>query len=194
MTRRNQAGITAVEILVLLVVVGVLAALTIPSVSGGPGRNEFTQVLNNALQLQFATYNVSLEAEAAGETHLAWPGEQAGSFSNWIASLTNILSTNDICKMLSGPGIRVRPEDMFSMEKTALRVYAVTRNSASNTVMISSANFTNTPTGGIPLQSSIKPYGKKGFIVMEKGGNGRVLMGRYVGNPEVIGGYAPLCQ
>ncbi len=192
MTRRNQAGITAVEIVVLLLVVGVLTAMAIPSVNGGGSRWE--SVLNNARQLQLATYNLSLDYEAAGEPHLAWPGEQAGSYLNWIASLTNILRTNDICKLLSGPGIRVRPEDMFSMEKTAVRVYVVTKNSASNTVMISSAHFTNTPTGGLSLQSSAKSYGKKGFIVMEKGGDGRVLMGRYVGNPEVIGGYAPLCQ
>ncbi len=43
-----------------------------------------------------ATHNLSLEREAAGEPHLAWPGEQAGSFSNWVVSLTDLLSTDDI--------------------------------------------------------------------------------------------------
>ncbi len=193
MNLQNQAGVTKVEILVIFVVVIVLAMVVLPFVTGYQDR-QFIWVMSGSRQLQLATFNLSLEREAAGETHLAWPGEHEGSFSNWIVTLSSILSTNDIQKMLSAPGFPLRHEDIYSMNKTTLRVYSVTKKSDSGIVMISSANFTNTPSGGEPLQESSKPFGNKRFVVMRKGGDGQIYQPQFVGNTNVIGGYAPLCH
>jgi hypothetical protein len=80
------------------------------------------------------------------------------------------------------------------MADTAVRVYAVTKDSPADAVLFTSANFTNTPTGGNTLDPSAKPYGKRGFVVFKKGGHGTNLLPKQVGKTNVIGSFVPLCR
>lgn len=103
------------------------------------------------------------------------------------------MSTNELRKMLSAPGVTVPPGKTPTENTAALRVYAVREASHRNTVFLTSANFTNTPTGGNPPSSSAKPYGNKGFAVFRKGGDGSIFQARQAGKPDIIGDFAPMC-
>jgi len=196
MNPRHEAGITLVEVLVCLLIVAVLMSLALPANSGsGLKRGQMTQTLSNMKQLQLTTEQMALDRATTGDTNVGWPGDIGGTFSNWTTAMaTNgYITTNDLCKLLSAPGIVVPLGKIPTQNNTALRVYAVKATSASNTVFLTSANFTNTPAGGQPLQSSAKPYGTKGFIVLRKGGDGSILQARQVGTTNIIGEFAPIC-
>ena len=105
------------------------------------------------------------------------------------------LSTNDFCKLLSAPGKVVPPGKIpYSTFDSGVLVYAVSTNSPDTAVFLTSANFTNTPHGGTPLDKKALPYGNKGFGVFRKGGDGAILPPRQVGKTNLIGTYVPLCR
>ena len=137
---------------------------------------------------------MALDSVTTGDKTLGWPG----TYDTWGAWATNVvpgyLSTNDFCKILSGPGIIVSPRKLPQMSETALRLYAVDDGSPTNAVLLTSANFTNTPAGGEPLNAAAKPYGKKGFMVFRKGGDGAVYLPSQVGQTNIIGSFVPLCR
>lgn len=154
-----------------------------------------TQTLSNTKQLYLATQQMALDGEAEKNTNIGWPGDIGGGFSNWTAQLLkgNYLSRTDLCKLLSAPGIIISTNDPFTNNQTALLLYAVRTNSPATAVFLSSANFTNTPTGGT-LDPDAKPYGKKGFVVFRKAGDGSILQSRQVGMTNIIGSYVPPCH
>ncbi len=194
---RNQAGITLVEAIVCIVIVFVLWSLALPGTNGsGLGRGTMTQSLSNMRQLQLATQQMALDGVSTGDHALGWPGDTGGSFSNWSVKILkdNYMTTNDLCKMFSAPGVVVSPGKIPQMNETAVRLYAVLEVSPTNAVLLSSANFTNTSTGGEALNASAKPYGKKGFVVMRKGGDGSILLPSQVGQTNIIGSFVPLCR
>jgi len=146
-------------------------------------------------QLHIATETMVVDGVLKGNPNLNWPGDTGGTFTNWVAQLVPAyLSTIDLHKLLSGPGI-VAPERP-TMSESAILVYAVSEESPSNTVFLTTANFTNTPTGGVPPERSAKPYSDKGFVVMRKGGEGAIFNTKQAGpaNAHLIGAFAPLCQ
>jgi prepilin-type N-terminal cleavage/methylation domain-containing protein len=197
MIPRQNAAFTWVELLVCLAVVGVLIALALPAVTVSPcGRGHGTQTLSNCKQLHLATQQMAMDGLTTGDTNLGWPGDTGGTFTNWSRQLVSAyLSTNDFCKLLSAPGVIVPagkiPE---TMSGGAVRVYAVSTNSPDTAVFLTSANFTNSPAGGTPLDKNSKPYGDKGFVVFRKGGDGAILLARQVGMTNIIGSYVPLVR
>jgi hypothetical protein len=131
-----------------------------------------------------------------GNTNLGWPGDTGGSFSNWTAQLLKggYATTNELCKLLSAPGLSVPPGRIPPMNETAVRVYAVRDDSPGSAVIFTSANFTNTPAGGEALNSSAEPFGTNGFLVFRKGGDGAVLRSKVVGQTNAIGSFVPMCR
>lgn len=128
-----------------------------------------------------------------GKTNLDWPGTYATS-ADWTANVVpEYLSTNDLCKLLSVPGLIVPPSKLPKINDTAFRVYAVTEYSEGDTVMLTTANFTNTPTGGT-LNTNSPPFGTNGFVVFRKGGDGSIYRQNDVGRTNIIGGFAPMCR
>ena len=197
MTFRRNAAFTWVEFLVCLSIAGILIALALPATRGsGLTKGQITQTLSNLKQLHLATQTMALDGLTTGDTNLGWPGDTGGTFTNWARQLVPAyLSTNDFCKLLSAPGIRVPPGKIPElMSAGAVLVYAVSTNSPDTAVFLTSANFTNTPAGGAPLDKNTKPYGDKGFVVFRRGGDGAILQARDVTNSRLIGGYAPLCR
>jgi prepilin-type N-terminal cleavage/methylation domain-containing protein len=197
MSPRRNAAFTWVELLVCLAIAGILIALALPPTGGsGLTKGQMTQALSNLRQLHLATQTMVLDGETTKDTNLGWPGDTGGTFTNWVRQLVPAyLSTNDFCKLLSAPGVIVPagkiPE---TMSGGAVRVYAVSTNSPDTTVFLTSANFTNTPAGGTPLDKNSKPYGDKGFVVFRKGGDGAILLARQVGATNIIGSYVPLLK
>jgi|GEM_PF-465365 len=196
MNPRNQAGITWVEVLVIIVIIFVLWSLSIPAVTVGPSKSILTASLSNMKQLHLVAQQMAQDGVTKGDTNLGWPGDTGGSFTNWTAQIVKggYLTTNDLCKLLSAAGCIVPLGKIPPMGETAVRVYAVTKDSPGDAVFLTSANFTNTPTGGDALSPSAKPFGNKGFVVFRKGGDGSVYRSKQVGQTNVIGSFVPMCR
>ncbi|MFZ4682258.1 MAG: type II secretion system protein [Terrimicrobiaceae bacterium] len=189
----GTSGFTWIEALVALAIIGILVFLALPAFRTPGFRG--VPALNNLRQLHLVTTQMALDGETTKDTNLGWPGDTGGTFSNWSKLLVPAyLSTNDFCKLLSGPGRVIPPGEIPAMSDTAVRVYAVSKNSDVDTVLLTSANFTNTAKGGLPLIPTAKPYGNKGFVVFRKGGDGSVLLPKQVGNTNLIGTYVPLLR
>jgi len=197
MNNRFDAGISRVEILVGLVIFGVVIFV------GGPAFFDViasshdlsgVQLLSNAKQLYIVTRQMADDGEASGDKSLGWPGDTGSTFTNWQKQLVPAyLGTNDFCKLLSSVGVSVSPSKfpLKAMSEGALIVYAVSSNSPPDTVLLSSANFTNSPADGAPLLKTAKPFGKRKFVVFRKGGDGALLVSKDVGKTNLIGSYAP---
>jgi type II secretory pathway pseudopilin PulG len=198
MKPRRDAAFTWVEAIVAIAIIGVLAALALPAItSTGCGRGGYmSQALSNLKQLHLATQSMELDGVTTGDTNLGWPGDTGGTFTNWVRQIVPAyLGTNDFCKLLSAPGVIVRAGKIpTSMSEGAVLVYAVSSNSPSDTVFLTTANFTNGPQGGKPLEAKAKPLGDKGFVVFRMGGDGAILLKNQATNAALIGKYAPLLK
>lgn len=154
-----------------------------------------TQMLGNMRQLHLATQSMALDGTTMGDTNLNWPGNTGGTFSNWAAKVSpEYLSPQDFRKLLSAY-VRVDPRGPLPKENTnGILVYQVREEDPGTVVFLTSANFTNTPAGGLPPVPGARPYEDKGFIVFRKGGDGTILLQKQAGNTNHVGGYAPLCK
>ena len=191
----GNSAFTLTEIIVVLVIVIVIFLMARPQIHVGLTRGQMTQVLSNMKQLHLATQQMALDGKPTKDTNLGWPGDTGGTFSNWTKLLVpDYLTTNDLCKLLSAAGKVVPLGTVPTIQDTAVRVYDVSKNSDSHTVFLTTANFTNTPAGGLPLESSAKPYGNKGFVVFRQGGDGAILLPKQTGDTNIIGTYAPLLR
>ncbi|CAN5769387.1 hypothetical protein BH09VER1_BH09VER1_45860 [soil metagenome] len=196
MNPRADSGNTLLEILIVIAVVGILYAMCLPR-SGGLTKSPQTQTLSNMKQLHLATQQMAMDGTTTGNTNLGWPGDTGGSFATWASNLVSggYLSTNDLCKLLSAAGRLTPPGHLPLTNNTAVLLYAVRASTPGDAVFLSTANFTNTPTGGLPPTADSKPYGNKGFVIFHRAGDGVILANRQTGTnyTNIIGTYVPLC-
>lgn len=195
----GEKALTVTELLVALVVIlvaiGFLLSLSHVTWTSSLTQGQMSQTLSNMKQLHLATQQMALDGITTGKTNLGLPGDIGGTFSNWTAQIVsgNYLTAWDLSKMLSAPGIVLNPRQIPATNTTAVLVYAVKEQSEGSTVFLSTANFTNTPTGGLPPLADAKPYGNDGFIVFRKAGDGAILKPKQAGKTNLIGGFVPLC-
>lgn len=200
MKQSRSKAFTKTELLVALGIVSVLffilSVLALPSlVTGGSlTKSRMLQTLSNMKQLYLATQQMAVDGEATTNSTLGWPSDTGASFSNWTTQLVQggYLSTNDLAKLLSAPGVIVPNTGIPLTNNTALLLYAVKATSPTNTVFLSTANFTNTPNGGT-FNPAAKPYGKAGFVVFRNSGEGTIYSARQAASTNAVGSYAPLC-
>jgi len=193
MKLHRPTAFTLIELLVVIAIIGILAALALPAITGALSRGQMTQTLSNSKQLHLATTQMALDATTTGDTNLGWPGDIGGTFGAWATNLVggNYLTATDLAKLLSAPGVVVAPPVAPAAPlKSALLVYSVTENSEGNTVFLSTANFTNSATGGTAPIAGTKPYGTKGFVIFHRAGDGAILQPRQTGSAytNIIGG------
>ncbi|HYX43316.1 MAG TPA: hypothetical protein VE821_16535, partial [Pyrinomonadaceae bacterium] len=126
--------------------------------------------------------------------NLAWPGDAQSSPSGGAGTSAPLVTLQDYCnklvqndylkpgdlqKILTAPSANctVTYDTTASSPtvtlggKSALKVYKVTGNDASNTLFAVTANYTYDK----PLNTTDVPYGDKGFVVMRKGGDASVF-------------------
>ncbi|CAN5769755.1 hypothetical protein BH09VER1_BH09VER1_45900 [soil metagenome] len=197
MKRKAQAGITIPEIIIVVVVLGILVLLALPAITGTmDGDGHIVRTISNMKQLNLATQQMALDGRTIGDTNLGWPGDTGGSFSRWASNAASggYVSTNDLCKLLSAAG-RLTPQGSLPLtNNNAVLVYAVKDKSPYSAVFLTTANFTNTPTGGLPPTADSKPFGNKAFVVFRKGGDGAILTAKQAGYTNLVGTYVPLCK
>ncbi|CAN5769722.1 hypothetical protein BH09VER1_BH09VER1_45890 [soil metagenome] len=199
MKRMFSTAPTLSDIFIVIVVVVGLGWLAMPVIEVGPVKGgQQTQVLSNMRQLYLATQAAARDGGGNTDLPRGWPGDTGGDFAKWASSLVSggYLSTNDLCKLLSAAGRLTPPGHLPLTNDTAVLVYAAKASSPSNTVFLSSANFTNSPEGGLPITTNARPFGQKGFVIFHKAGDGVILQNRQVGTnyTNVIGGYVPFCK
>jgi prepilin-type N-terminal cleavage/methylation domain-containing protein len=195
-------GFTLIELLVVISIIAILASLAIPAVTGALARGQMTQTLSNMKQMHLVAQTMALDATTTGDTNIGWPGDLPNkTWAGWITNaVPGYIKNIDMAKLLSAPGITVpATASLDALQPGAANngrsviLYQVSETNGNNTVLFSSANFTNSASGGSPLNGAALPYGDKGFIVFRKGGDGAVLQARQVGSSftNVIGGYVP---
>lgn len=184
---KRSSAFTLIELLVVISIIGILASLAIPAVAGALVKGQMTGTMNNARQLQLATFNVNLENEAAGQQG-AWPATSNGptTFAAWRDLLTNVLSASDIAKLLSAPGVAVSNGLTATVSEIAFNVYRVGDSEESGTIFISSRNWNAVTPTTLPLATA-KPYGNKGVVIMRKGGDAQILQSRFMTNTNTLG-------
>lgn len=182
----------------VLFVIGIVAyglfALALPSlVNPSLTKGQMTQTLSNMRQLYLATSAMAQDGLTHTNALLGWPGDTGGTFSNWARQISpEYLSKRDLCKLLSAPGFIIKTNAPLTNNSAAVLLYAAGTNSPANAFFLTTANFTNTPEGGLPPLSSAKPYGDKGFVVLRAGGDGAILMGKQAKGS--VGTFVPLCK
>ncbi len=193
----------------LLVVLAVLAVLGY--LGGMMGRNVMAeaksmQMLSNMKKLQQATQRMAEDLGRQGAP--AWPGDLQGSMAQWASALTRggYLSTSDFTQIMSPRSYEnaslgslwrdwfPTPPPMPMANTNAILVYAARSNSPDTAVFLSSGNFTNTPTGGLPPRPDATPRSLRSFIVLRKGGDGAIYKLRQAGDTNFIGSFVPLCK
>lgn len=190
---KGKSGLTLTEVLVCMGVFGVLFAVAFAGLSPKPPN--MGQTLSNMKQLHLATQQMALDGTTAGKTNLGWPGDSGETIGGWVRQLVpEYLGSNDICKLLSTRGRTVTWNEFPYFTNSALLVYAVSDASPANTIFLSTANFTNTPGGGDPLNPKSEPYRTRGFAIFRKAGDGGIYVSRNIRNTNLLGGYAPLCH
>jgi len=191
----KRHGFTLIELLVVISIIGILASLAIPAVSGALTRGQMTQTLNNVRQLHLATQTMDLDNTAAGVGG-GFPGknnESMTSFTLWVEELQEgkYLTLGDLRKLLSAE--RVAADASLSTDSVALNLYDTTdsaglteEQSESALPFLSTKNWDGTNPTVAPLVDA-SPYGNKGVVVMRRGGEGAILQPRLLDNPNVAG-------
>lgn len=205
MSESNGFRITWVEIVVAVIVLFVLGLLSLPAITiGCVSRSISSTMLSHMKQLHLATQQMALDGTTTDDRNLNWPG--TNTFLSWKANLVpSYLRSNDFSRLMAlpedrnaGPMEKLRrwwagPPPFPMANTNAVLVYQVSEQSEGNVIFLSSANFTNSPTGGAldPEHSLFKDHF---FVVFRKGGYGAVLLPKQIGKIDEVGAYAPLLK
>lgn len=184
---------TLIAISVFCLLVLILDAAVRPHLRSA---HPYQRTLSAMKEIHLASQRMALDATTTGKTNIGWPGDIGGTFAHWAAQLVQggYATTDEFCRWMSAPGITAEPSQFPALPHRAILVYAIREDSDGSTVYLTSANFTNTPTGGLPLSKDAKPYGDQAFLIFRKAGDGAVLQPTQVGKTNLIGRYVPLCQ
>lgn len=187
----KKSGIAILEIIVMVFVGGIFLFVVVGGIFAlinQKYRPSGISTLANARQIQIATQSAALDRETTGGTNIiGWPGMNVG-FSSWLTNMGSnaYLTTNDLRKLFSAPGIIIKGLPQYAMGKSAFRIYQVSSNSPSETVFISTFNW-NAEASNVPLSPNSVPYGDKGFIIMHKTGDGATYKGSQATNTNLFG-------
>jgi len=189
------SGLTTRELLAALIVCGVFVAAVYAKSTGLFARAADTIIVAKMKQLHLVTRQMALDGIETTNARLGWPGDIGGTFAAWADGLVpGYLTTNGFDGLLSVRGEKVRHGTMPRANTNGILLYAVRSNSAADTVLFTTANFTNTPAGGELARKKATPLGDRGFVVFRKGGDGAILLASQAGDTNLVGGFAPLCR
>ena len=79
MTTKNSAAFTLVEMLVVISIIAVIAALAFPAISGAVVKSQMTQAVSNGRQIYLATFSMANDGATTGDSRYQWPGDLKAS-------------------------------------------------------------------------------------------------------------------
>lgn len=181
---KTSSAFTLIELLVVIAIIAILAALAVPALTSALAKAQMSGTMNNGRQLYLAQFQMSNDGAASSDSTLQWPGDYATPFATLNAYCQYLvtkgyLKAGDFLKLLTAPGsafaatIAVGPPETitFTAGTAALKVYPLKDGDPANTIFCTTHNYTY----DTALANGNVPYGTKGFIVIQKGGNGIVL-------------------
>lgn len=199
MKPRLQSAFTLIEMLVVISIIALLAALAVPAISSALVKGQQTGTMNNARQLFLAGQQMALDGAANSDPNLAFPGDYNGAAGSTNAPITklseylsklvqnNYLQTGDVQKLVNAPGASctatggtTAADGTFTpitlSGNPALKVYKILDANSANTIFAVSANYTyNSQLTATTGTGPNVPYGDKGFIVQRKGGDASIF-------------------
>ena len=161
--------------MVVISIIGILAALALPALSSALTKGQMTGTLNNMRQLQLATQQMSLDATTTGDSSIGWPGDCTNTEGSVQALFTNMvptyMQTNDLLKVCSAPGVAAVAWANISGGTVPFNIYAVQSVNPSDTIYLVTKSWAGFAQ---PLNNS-NPYGTKGFIITHMGGDSEIF-------------------
>lgn len=114
MSSRRCAAFTWMETLIALCLLTFLLFFVSMPPHHTSGRySQFTETVSQMRKLHLTTQMMALDGTTTGNTNLAWPGSQDGTFSTWAKALVPAyLSTNEFCRLLSASNFPVDPRSL----------------------------------------------------------------------------------
>lgn len=153
-------GFTLIELLVVISIISVLAALSLPAVTGALTKGQITQTVSNYRQLSLLTQSASFDLQTAGGAG-AFPGDIGNSFTNWSNAVVPSYCSIQTFKNLL----------MVKGTSSNTTIYNVGSSSDSATVFLATANVSS---NGV---ANVAPYNNKGGAVVTVGGQALLITG-----------------
>ncbi len=195
MTKKTHAAFTLVEMLVVISIIAIIAALAFPAISGAIVRAQLTQTVSNARQVYLAGFQMATDGSTNSDPNLSWPGDYTATSGSTgtsggptvvttLQDYCNLLVANDylkpgdLQKVLSAPGANLvvtantatsgsTGTTVTLAGRSGLKIYKISQSDPSNAIFAASANYIyNTA-----LTQTSLPYGDKGFVIIRKGGD-----------------------
>jgi prepilin-type N-terminal cleavage/methylation domain-containing protein len=185
------SAFTLIELLVVIAIIAILAALAVPALTSALKKAQMTGTMNNGRQLYLASFSMSNDGAATGDSSSAWAGDLIASGQLAASSLNDYcnlfllnkgyLKAGDFLKLLNAPGCSFiatitggTPDTIsFSGGTAALKVYPFTDGAPSNAIYAVSHNYDYAT--ALSAGTSQIPYSTNGFIVIQKGGSAAVF-------------------
>jgi prepilin-type N-terminal cleavage/methylation domain-containing protein len=189
-TKKFFSAFTLIELLVVIAIIAILAALAVPALTSALNKAQMTGTMNNARQLYLAQFQMSNDGTATGDASSAWPGDLiAGGFltggAGHLVDYANILLAKgylkggDVIKLFNAPSavftaqVNVGPPESLSNAAgtASLKVHPVLDADPANAIFATTHNYVYDQL----LAAGSVPYGTKGFVTIQKGGNAAVF-------------------
>lgn len=163
---KRSSGFTLIELLVVITIIGILASISIPAISGALDKAKLTKAAANLGGI-IKIMAVMQVDEVQGDTNISsYPGT---NLDLWYKSLTNYAGTNDLMKLFSAGDVNVTTWTGSGPNTNAFYVYGVSSESEGDSILMTSRNWKAPLTGAGPaLVKTDKPFGDKGAIVLKK--------------------------
>jgi len=182
---KRSSGFTLIELLVVITIIGILASISIPAISGALDKAKLTKAAANLGGVVKIIAIMQVD-EVGGDTNVtSFPGTNAVTLAAWYNSLTNYAGTNDLMKLFSAGDVNVSSWTAAGPNTNAFFVYGVTSESEGDAILMTSRNWQAPTTGNGPaLNKTAKPFGDKGAVILKKSSvyGGQVITARQATN------------